>query len=205
MSERVNPISLRSKRLIVESLMSIMEEKPFSKIAIRDIVEKAGLTRQTFYHNFKSKEEALMYKLDELFDGFFKIVVDNNVITCEDIIYLYFRYWQTNENFLKLLIKNNLVYILNLKYPEYFKIVQLIYLKDKGISDVEGEYVFAFITGAVIDLLVTWMNDGQVTTPREMSKFVMKILEGTFYDLHVSKAEKQSRIDYSEAQKNMEI
>ena len=58
MIERENPISVRSKRLITDALISIMEEKPFSKISIRDIVEKAGLTRQTFYHNFDSKEES---------------------------------------------------------------------------------------------------------------------------------------------------
>jgi len=72
MLERDNPISVRSKRLITEALLEIMEEVPFAKISIRDIVDKAGLTRQTFYHNFESKEDVLIHKLDDLFDGFFQ-------------------------------------------------------------------------------------------------------------------------------------
>ena len=32
---------------------------PFVKITVKDIVAKAGLTRQTFYHNFETKEEVL--------------------------------------------------------------------------------------------------------------------------------------------------
>ena len=64
---RENPISVRSKRLITDALIELMGEKAFSKISIRDIVERAGLTRQTFYHNFDSKEEVLLHKSDSLF------------------------------------------------------------------------------------------------------------------------------------------
>lgn len=195
MIDRDNPISVRSKRLITEALLELMETVPFSKISIRDIVEKAGLTRQTFYHNFESKEDVILHRLDELFDGFFQYIMDNKVCDCESIIWFYFRYWQSNDKFIKLLIKNNLVYILEIRYPEYFKVVQFVYLRDKSISDIESEYVYAFITGAIINLLITWIKGGQVMSPKEMSVFVMKILEGTFYDLHVPKAEKESHLE----------
>ena len=79
MVDKSNPISVRSKRHITEALLELMETVPFSKISIRDIVEKAGLTRQTFYHNFESKEDVISYKLDELFEGFFQYVIDNKV------------------------------------------------------------------------------------------------------------------------------
>lgn len=45
MGGRDNPISIRSKRKITDSLLSLMREYPFSKISIKDIVERAGLTR----------------------------------------------------------------------------------------------------------------------------------------------------------------
>ena len=202
MLERDNPISIRSKRLITESLIELMGEVPFVKISIRDIVDKAGLTRQTFYHNFDSKEDVLIHKLDELFDGFFQYLVDNKVADCEKVIKFYFRYWQNNADFLKLLINNNLIYILELRYPEYFKVVQLVYLRDKNISPIEAEYIYSFVSGAVINLLVTWIKSGQVMTPKEMSEFVMVILEGRFFDLHIPKIEKVARLDDAAALKN---
>ncbi len=200
--DKSNPISVRSKRLITEALLELMETVPFSKISIRDIVEKAGLTRQTFYHNFESKEDVVSYKLDELFEGFFQYVIDNKVADCEGVICFYFRYWQKNDKFIKLLVKNNLVYILELKYPEYFKVIQFIFMRGNDISDVESEYVYSFISGAIINLLVTWINNGQVMTPKEMAKFVMRILEGTFYELHIPSTEKESRIEIAAALKN---
>jgi hypothetical protein len=49
----------RSKSWIFEALMILMDEKPYDKITILDIVEKAGIARQTFYRNFNNKNEVL--------------------------------------------------------------------------------------------------------------------------------------------------
>jgi hypothetical protein len=36
-----------------------MDEKPYDKITVSDIVEKAGIARQTFYRNFNDKNEVI--------------------------------------------------------------------------------------------------------------------------------------------------
>lgn len=195
MSERENPISTRSKRLIVTALMQLMKDTPFSKITIRDIVDKAGLTRQTFYHNFESKEDVLVYKLDSLFAGFFAYLAENKIADCESIIWFYFRYWQSNIDFLNLLINNNLTYVIKNRYPEYFKMIRVLFLDDKDISDLEKQYVISFIGGAVINLLETWVSTGQVLTPREMASLVMRILEGQFYGLTIPTEEKEKQME----------
>ena len=194
MTERDNPISARSKRLITEALLELMQTVPFSKISIRDIVDRAGLTRQTFYHNFESKEEVLIHKQDELFDGFFQYLVDNKIATAENLIWFYFRYWQRNVEFVKLLEKNNLTSIMAYRFPEYFKIIQVIYLRDKDLSDTEAEYIYSFIAGAMINLLLTWVRGGMVLNPREMASLVMKILDGGFYDLYMPEEQKKARL-----------
>ncbi len=71
--EKENPISARSKKWLTDALFELMKEKTYEKISIREISEKAGLTRQTFYHNFSSKEMLLMYRSDQMFEDFYKI------------------------------------------------------------------------------------------------------------------------------------
>lgn len=91
-----------------------MKEQPFAKISIKDIVDRAGLTRQTFYHNFTSKEEVLLHREEELCDAFFAYLKEHPMKNWEDFIWFYFRYWQTNAEFVQLLIDNELVYVLNI-------------------------------------------------------------------------------------------
>jgi len=57
--ETTNITALKSKAWITESLLVLMMEKDFDKITITEIINKADLTRQTFYRNFESKENVL--------------------------------------------------------------------------------------------------------------------------------------------------
>lgn len=44
-----------SKELIQESLIELMESRPFDKISVRDIVKECGITTRTFYNHFRDK------------------------------------------------------------------------------------------------------------------------------------------------------
>ncbi len=40
-------------KAITQSLMKLLETKPFNKITVRDIVEDCGISRNTFYYHFE--------------------------------------------------------------------------------------------------------------------------------------------------------
>jgi AcrR family transcriptional regulator len=47
----------RTRSWILEALMVLLDEKPYGKIGVLDITEKAGIARQTFYRNFNNKDD----------------------------------------------------------------------------------------------------------------------------------------------------
>jgi AcrR family transcriptional regulator len=49
----------RTKGWIFEAIMRLMDEKPYHKISVRDITEKAGIARQTFYRSYDGKDDAV--------------------------------------------------------------------------------------------------------------------------------------------------
>lgn len=53
--------SLITKKIIAYSLKKLMEETPFQKISIRQIMEQAEIRRQTFYDHFQDKYELLAW------------------------------------------------------------------------------------------------------------------------------------------------
>ena len=55
-----------TKHYIVEALGILLENKDFSDITVKEIVEKAGVGRATFYRNFQDKESVLIYKFQEI-------------------------------------------------------------------------------------------------------------------------------------------
>ena len=42
-----------TKRALVQSLKSLLQQKPLSKITVTDITEDCGISRMTFYYHFK--------------------------------------------------------------------------------------------------------------------------------------------------------
>ena len=62
-----NPSALRSKEWLRKALLQLLTEKKYSQIHIKDICERATLSRQTFYQMFSSKDEIMEYHFSILF------------------------------------------------------------------------------------------------------------------------------------------
>ena len=58
------------KSSIAIALFQLMEHKSFSDITITEIILRAGVARASYYRNYKSKEDIIMYFLDESVKSF---------------------------------------------------------------------------------------------------------------------------------------
>lgn len=56
----------KMKDLLCEGLFLLMQEKPFEKITIKQICDRTGVIRGTFYNHFMDKYEALEYLVDSM-------------------------------------------------------------------------------------------------------------------------------------------
>ena len=86
-----------TKEIIIKTLFELLNEKPLAKITVKDIVERCGVNRNTFYYHFRDKydimhwifEQEIVEKLpseEESFEMWFHTLFMN---TCED--YKYYR------------------------------------------------------------------------------------------------------------------
>lgn len=60
----------RTKKLLIEALLSLMEEQPFSEISVVDICQRAMVHRTTFYAHFEDKYALLRYAVARLYRAF---------------------------------------------------------------------------------------------------------------------------------------
>ena len=78
-----------TKRAIADSLKELTKTKPFDKISVKDISEKCGINRQTFYYHFIDKFDLLEWIYQtELFDKYmadvdFNIWYDRIILVLE--------------------------------------------------------------------------------------------------------------------------
>ena len=58
-TEKPNRQVERTKSWIFDAIMLLMDEKPYDKITVSDITEKAGIARPTFYRNYNDKDDVI--------------------------------------------------------------------------------------------------------------------------------------------------
>lgn len=170
---KVNPITLRSKSWIVNSLIELMDKKTYSEITLKEISENADLTRQTIYRNFSTKEAILEYHVDGLYHEFIKIISAKKDIALYDVLITYFEYWYKNREFLKKLIDNNVYLILldlHLKYLNSMATNE----KFKKLTFISNNNYFNhFSAGGLWFALKKWIEDGTEKTPKEMTDIIL--------------------------------
>ena len=59
MQERTDLRILRTRKSIQDAFLSLLQEKEFSKITVRDITDRAFINRNTFYLHYSDKENLL--------------------------------------------------------------------------------------------------------------------------------------------------
>lgn len=80
----------KTKKLLYETLISLMEEKSFEEIKVSDICKKALINRSTFYSHYSDKYELFMELINALKLSLFNSLNtnENNVNTREYFIEL---------------------------------------------------------------------------------------------------------------------
>ena len=62
-----NPQFLRTDKAIKQTLISLLQNKPFEKITVQDILDETPVTSSTFYKHYHDKYEIAEHLLDDYF------------------------------------------------------------------------------------------------------------------------------------------
>lgn len=83
---------IRSKKAITEALLDLIEETPYHKITVDDILQKSGYSRTAFYAHFEGKDQCMIAVIDSFCDDYVKgalnAIENANEITDVNSIYL---------------------------------------------------------------------------------------------------------------------
>lgn len=175
-----NPASIRSKLFLVGALLELMDEKSYEDISIKELTDRAKLSRRTFYTNFETKEDILKYHFDTLVDEYIAILRTYECLTAKDIAKEYFSYWYSHRNLLHLLKKNNLLILIKV-FVEFLKnINSLPTIKYRRFTDSELQYYDAvFVAGGLWNMLNVWIENDFEKNCEEMTDIFMKIFNNT--------------------------
>ena len=169
----------RVKKQITEALFSLLRKHSFSEITVTDIVEEANVARASYYRNFQNKEKIIEAAMDSLRD---ELMADISYDDDEHI----FDQENARAGFEKALTcclvkKSDL---LTLYYNGFGSLIQQTF--NRYIMEFAGNmsansierYKLYFISGAVTNVLIEWLDEGAKEPPREIAALCVSYFTG---------------------------
>jgi AcrR family transcriptional regulator len=163
-----------TQRQLRDVLVELSLEKGYEQISVKDIVERAGIDRSTFYLHFKSKEELFNKSQEMLVDDLVARLPQNPVPFAG--IAVTFEHMAQNTKIYQVLLElsgdNHYMQFLHDYVVQTVKpIIEQHLLKQvKGEPKIELDLLTNFLIGAFRSTARWWLKAGQPHSPAEMTE-----------------------------------
>jgi AcrR family transcriptional regulator len=175
---------IRTRQMIKDAFLELMDTVGFSKITVENLTKKAFISRNTFYLHYTDKFDLLNQLENEILSGL-KDIISNlpfddmkvNGFTDRSTLVLrhVFAYVKENHVFFKLIMSANGDPAFLHKLGETIKSVML----DKNMESrikIPGRYMIAVIVSVQTGVIGEWLRSGMIETPDEVASILATIL-----------------------------
>jgi AcrR family transcriptional regulator len=158
----------------------LLKTNEFNQITIQEICSYAKVVRKTFYNNFSSKEAVIEYMIDCLIEEYVLSLKSVLINDPKRMGYVYFDFWIHHQEFLSVIVNNNLFYLMQRKYYQYLPMVADL-LKENKLDKAKKSsihYVYTFYSSGLTSILEQWIQSGFQKSVSEMSEIFDLIAKG---------------------------
>ena len=157
---------------IQEALILLMGKKPLSDISIKELCEKAGVSRGAFYRNYKTKDEVLQHIMLNCLNEVYPRMYPYRLDIYDNRFWLeFFKYALEHKHLYTLIIQNE-TSILTSDFSE--QIAHQIFHFDEN----NPNYLLSYMIGAIAKVFFDWIKHGMIESPEEMADFLCRTTRG---------------------------
>lgn len=196
-SKYIDPRVSRTRELIQEALIELIEEKGFEAITVKDLTTKANINRGTFYAHYQDKydlmekcQEQFMQQMTEIAKRYYPDVEDelNNQSEFMAPLSLFISIFENldeNSSFITAVLspKGDVTFQIKLKDFLWKTIFNNSHglIKEEKIL-VPEQYLVSYIVSAHIGVIQQWLNEGRKESPRKMAQILSTMTtKGPFF------------------------
>lgn len=178
-----------TKDRLFQALISLMENKSYEEIKIKDILDLSGVSRRTFYRHFANKNELLNHYFEQIINRY---LTERKYFTetdnFEDMLAESMNFWYQERETLRILIKHQhydfFFHQFNEHAKEVYMSITLPWFAYSGKIDTQN-YAMSFIVGGYYNTLRNWLMQENPEEPKKIAhdiqRMIIKLTD--FFDL----------------------
>ena len=173
--------------LMNEALLILLENKEYEFITIKEICEKAGVNRSTFYLHYESIDDLLEETINntnkKFQDAFDNKTINPITLPKEDLFFIkeeelipYLNFVKKNKRIYKLMFKYSYIFKGEVQIKKFYDEIFTVVLDKYGVIKQERDYVFAYYTSGVIAIIKKWLENDCVDDISFISNLIIKLI-----------------------------
>ena len=171
----------RTRNSLGDALIALMQEKPFDTIKVQDVLDRAQVSRSTFYAHYSDKDDLLMSDAEEFFEAMSMALSahgdkSDRVFPVQE----FFTHLADVQPFYKALVKSGRAQAnMELARGHFARgIERRLSELPRGRSILDGERSAIAFThaGALLSLLTWWLDRGMREPPGQMDELFHRMV-----------------------------
>ncbi len=164
-----------SQNQLCSAFMELINEKTYDSITIKEICNRAGVIRENFYRDFKSKEEIIQLILEQKAMEFLQLADTISIGNTHQLLILFLKHCQEIHLLLKVLVDNRMLFLL---FGPYAATILPAVGQEHSMAKENGEqnYLPALWKGGLLGMIDEWVKNGYKTPPEILSEIFIKHL-----------------------------
>lgn len=189
----------RTKKQLKNALIELIAERGYDGVSVQEILDRADVGRTSFYTYFRSKEDLLLRSLDDLGSLFDNPPdeakkgekvgisphntkgVPKTIGGTADFSHFLFLHLEENRRLARILLGRGGIPIvrehIRKQFLEYFK-NRLQRNDSNRITPFEREGTAIFASGALLSLILWWLDMDRPATPAKMGELFERLMWG---------------------------
>lgn len=184
-----NKTALASQRQLAEAMLGLIRRKPYAQITISELCKAAGISRQTFYTLFTSRENVLVFTLQARYPcapqppsvppdlGAGK-PTERRHESLRRLCRGYSEYLLRNQELIRLLVNNHIDYLL---YDSFFESLDGCDCFLGNIDPHVRRYAASFYAGGVSSVARRFAQEDCVATVDQLEALLMTLFTGALF------------------------
>lgn len=180
-----NKTAMASQQQISGAMMRLMQQKPFAQITISELCREAGISRQTFYTLFSSRENVMVFTLQARYCDAPHIEPPDPSAEADSALrrlcHGYSEYLQKNQRLIKTLVDNHIDYLL---YDSFYGALENCACFLGDLDPCTRRYAVDFYAGGISSVARRYALEDCSTSADRLEELLIKLFSGRlFWDI----------------------
>ena len=167
--------------LMNTALLFLLEKKNFDKITIKEICEKAGVNRSTFYLHYETIEDLLIETVENLnreFEACFDVkpvIFDkkSSILLTDEYLVPYLNFVKKNKRVLQTIHSKPRLFNSEKVYIKMYNKFFYPALNAFNVNEKEKPYIFEYFTKGVVAIINKWIEKGCEDSVEFITKLII--------------------------------